>query len=478
MGCQTDLRILAEGLSTCKTQFKNVEFDLTPEEKKSQTESFTYKAEPEKLNSAELYNQQQRELYKVTSHDLNEFYEFYRTRNYKYKKISKCQKVVKYLLTVLDLAEFINNGIAKAHTENNEIRKNSALSKDASTYQILKSTVNNYLDILIEIKIRKDDFYISEFSHYFKKSYDELDSYSRLIITSYAIPDEMSVSFNSLYEGIPLNKFSDKKDLGFSRAACTTSFSQLADKLYTIIHIFLSNLINEFSAYFTSEAFLNNPEGECLFVIPLSMYKKFNFQRSGLTRQEIIFIDNPEDPEKTASNYSLFFKDIRVILNNYYSNISVLKNKLKEESDKNELEWFLNKYSEIYATQTEGKISHITKLCKNEAFREKLTCMLFELKTEMVEIVTAGGNPWEIEEEITTELKNFDKDTCHFIKCLCDVYFNGEQMPNLQFQRAFHFFKYLSSPDKGLSSHLKNLKTKNVKWSSSKRDLFISLLYR
>ena len=53
---QNDFRILADGLSLFPTKFKNVEYDLTPVEKKLQTNGFQFKAEPDELNSAETYN--------------------------------------------------------------------------------------------------------------------------------------------------------------------------------------------------------------------------------------------------------------------------------------------------------------------------------------------------------------------------------------------------------------------------------------
>lgn len=479
MGCQNDFRILAEGLCAFTTQFRNVEFDLTPEEKKVQTSSFAYKAEPAELNSAEVFNTEERKKHPVKSYDFDEFQAVYRTRKYKLDKMVESMNIVKYLLSVLDMAQFINEGVIKICDENKNIRKNKNLSKDDIQYQILKSTVNGYLDILLEVKTRKDDFYYSKYSHYFKKSYEELDSYSRLIMTSHAVPDEMSVSFNSLYDGIPLNKFSSQKELGVSKAVCMTSFSQFADKLYNILHIFMSNLLNEFSAYVTSDVFLNNPEKQTLLVIPLSMYKKFNFQRSGLTRQEIVFIDVFNDSAKTAVNYTSFLEEVRKGLNDFYSKTTELKSKLMAMPDDKELDWFLNRYAKQYEGTTEGRVNRIQDICKeNSAFREKLTCMLYEIKSDMVEMVTAGGNPWEVEEEVTKELKNLDRDTCHFICLLNKCYFGEKELPNAQIQRVFHLFEYQNYPIKGMSSHMKKLSAENARWASKRKDEFISLLYR
>ena len=478
MGCQNEFRILAEGLRNFITQFKNVEFDLTPEEKKTQTAAFEYKAEPKKLNSAEEYNLEVRNKYAVKSYDFDEFQVTYRTGKYKYDRMVESINIIKYLLSVLDLAEIVNNGIEKACSEAKEIRKNKNLTKDEIQYQTIKNTVNCYLDALIEVKTRKDDFYYSNYSHYFRKSYEELDSYSRLIMTGHAIPDEMSVSFNALYDGIPLNKFSAQKDLGVSKAMCMTSFSQFADKLYTIIHIFLSNLINEFSAYVTSDVFLNNPEGKANFIIPLNMYKKFNFQRSGLTRQEIVFIDIPNDPAKTAANFGNFIAEVRESLMEFHDRASKLKADMLKKPDSKELEWFLDKYAALFEGTTDGRINKIQALCKkSSAFREKLTCMLYEIQSDLVEVLTVNGNPWEIENEPTKELKNFDKDTCHFIGILCRTYFGDAEIPNAQFQRIFNLFTYRVDPIKAMCVQMKKSDW-TERWSSDRKDDFTSLLYR
>lgn len=478
MGYQNEFRILAEGLRNFITQFKNVEFDLTPEEKKTQTAAFEYKAEPKKLNSAEEYNLEVRNKYTVKSYDFDEFQAVYRTGKYKLDRMVESMNIIKYLLSVLDLAKIVNDGVEKACLEAKEIRKNKNLSKDDIQYQVIKNTVNCYLDALIEVKTRKDDFYYSSYSHYFKKSYEELDSYSRLIMTSHAVPDEMSVSFNALYDGIPLNKFSSQKELGVSKAVCMTSFSQFADKLYTIIHIFLSNLLDEFSAYVTPELFLNNPEGKATFIIPLNMYKKFNFQHSGLTRQEIVFIDIPNDPAKTASNFSNFIDEVRECLLEFHERASTLKTELMKNPDTKELEWFLDKFAAAFEGTTDGRITKIQALCKkSSAFREKLTCMIYELQTELVEVLSAGGNPWELEKEVTKELKNFDKDTCHFIGILCKSYFENSEIPNAQFQRTLNLFTYRVDPIKAMCIQMKKSDWKE-RWASNRKDDFIALLYR
>ena len=478
---QNDFRILADGLSLFPTKFKNVEYDLTPVEKKLQTNGFQFKAEPDELNSAETYNNEQRKKYNVISYDFEEFLQVYTTRNFKFYKMRLCIDVIKYLYAVLDLAEFINNGITKAIKSSKEIRENRKLDKDDARYQILKNTVNDYLDILIEIKTKKDDFINSKYSHYFEQSYEELDNYSRIIITSHAIPDEMTVSFNSLYEGIPLNKFSSQKELKVSKEMCMASFSQLSDKIYMILHIFLSNLIKEFSPYITSDAFLNNPEKKTLFVVPLSLYKKFNFQKSGLTRQETIFIDS-EDHEKTAANYSSFFKDVKEGLDDFYNQADQLRKKLSSEKDDKQIEWLFDSFTKRFNQTTFGQINKLQEKCKeNPGFREKITNLMFEGRKEIVEMVTANGDPWSgvyEEKEVTTDLKNSDKDVCHFLWEICRGYFGETGIPCTQLQRFFHLFCYQTQPIKGISTYMKKFGTKEVKWASSRKDQLLKILYR
>ncbi len=478
MGCQNDFRILAEGLRLYVTRFRNVEFDLTPEEKKEKTNSFTYKAEPDKLNSAELYNQEEREKYPVISYDFDEFAAAYRTRNFKFDKMDHSIKVVNYLDSVLDLAEIINNGIKKVLETNDQILLKHNNERDKAQYQILKNTVNGYLDILLEIKARKDDFTNSPYVHYFENSYSELDSYSRLIITSHSIPDEMSVSFNSLYMGIPLNKFSEQKSMGVSKSFCMANFAQLAEKMYRIIHIFFSNLINEFSAYVTPELFLNNPEKEALIVIPLNMYKKFNFQHSGLHRQEVVFIDN-KDPAKTAANYSQFIEEVRDGLKTFMENARKLKASLSTMKDDREIEFLMEKYANFYKNTTDGRISKLQDTChKNSGFREKLTSLMYEIRSEIVEIATLNENPWEIKIDSTKENKSFDKDCCHYVSEICRCYFGDKEMPTVQLQRFIHLFTYQVTPIKAMCNHMKNCATKDVKWASKDKDKILKVLYR
>ena len=478
---QNTFRILAEGLSLFQTKFKNVEYDLTPEEKKLQTNGFQFKAEPDELNTAEKYNSEQRKKYNVISYDFEEFLQVYTTRNFKFYKMSHCINVIKYLYSVLDLAEFINNGIKKAIKTTKEIKANRKLDKNDADYQILKNTVNDYLDILIEIKTKKDDFINSDYVHYFKQSYNELDNYSRIIMTTHAIPDEMTVSFNSLYDGIPLNKFSTQKELKVTKDMCMASFSQLSEKIYMILHIFLSNLIKEFSPYITSDAFLNNPEKKALFVVPLSLYKKFNFQKSGLTRQETIFIDS-EDHAKSAANYDSFFKDVKEGLDDFYNQANQLKKKLSSEKDDRQLEWIFDYFTKKFEKTTFGQINKLQEKCRsNPGFREKITNLMFEARKEIVEMVTANGDPWsEVYEEndITTDLKNTDKDVCHFLWEIFRGYFGEETIPSTQLQRFFHLFCYQTQPIKGISTYMKKFETKEVKWASSRKDLLLKILYR
>ncbi len=103
--------------------------------------------------------------------------------------------------------------------------------------------------------------------------------------------------------------------------------------------------------------------------------------------------------------------------------------------------------------------------------------MLYEIQSDLVEVLTVNGNPWEIENEPTKELKNFDKDTCHFIGILCRTYFGDAEIPNAQFQRIFNLFTYRVDPIKAMCVQMKKSDW-TERWSSDRKDDFTSLLYR
>ena len=85
---------------------------------------------------------------------------------------------------------------------------------------------------------------------------------------------------------------------------------KVEEKLIAIMGSFIRFLENQFSYYVTSDSFLNNPAGKTLFVIPMSMYRKFNFKNSGLYKSEQ-FIFLLEEPVKMAGKNLEFIGIVR-----------------------------------------------------------------------------------------------------------------------------------------------------------------------
>ena len=303
------IKILGTGLSYIKTNYKNVILDIDQAEKEQKADSYTFTAEGFIPNSAEKYNLSLRSQYQVQSIAPSELTHLIRTRKFSFSYANQILKTAEMLIKVLDLAKDINSKLTEIVKTEKRIKRDTNLQTEDKDFQIAKTVVNNYIEILLDIKTRISDLNTSECNHCIYRAYTGLDTRVRSMLETSFIPDELAEDFNRLYENYPLHKFSTAKQEGLSKTTTLMKFKELSTRLYTAaLKPFLTELMEIYYYFVTPEAFLNNPVGKTLFVIPMSFYKKFNFAKSGLTREEVVFIDSSRSMEKNTKALAEFYE--------------------------------------------------------------------------------------------------------------------------------------------------------------------------
>ena len=465
------IKILGLGLSHCENSFKNVQIDINPSEKNGTSDSFAYAGEEFKPNSAEESNLKLRNNFQIQSFYASELSKHIRTRNYAYKHTVHIINITEYLLKVLELAIDVNNKLDSIVKKTKNIKHSNKISKEDKEYQIVKTSVGIYIDILLEIKARISDLESSKYKNRITRTNSNLDTTIRSMLTTAYIPDEMAESFNNLYEMIPLNKFSDAKSKGLSKITTFELFKDFSLRLYSsAIKPFLSDLMEEFSYYVTPDTYLNNAKMKAILVVPISIYKKFNFSKSGLTREEVVFIESRNNMEKTVANLAQFYSELSEAMNCMYNKALDQKNTLFSEKDKHEVEWLVEAYMKKYASQKIGNIKSIKLMLKNDFFREKFTVLLYELRPDLLtDILTAGGDPWEIREEYTTDQYSLDFETVTYLYYLLKLAFGDKRFP-AQYSHLARFLKLLSyngTPERSVGRLFRNLKAGKADWSNT-----------
>ena len=464
------IKLLGLGLSHVENSYKNIQIDLKPEERNSGNSSFAFEGEEFKPNSAEEYNLSQRKLYQVRSFAAEDLTLYIRTRNMAYSHALKVLKTAEYLISILELAKDINEMVSSIIKTTRSIKQNNKISKEDRSYQIAKNAVCTYIDILLEIKARITDLENSRCNHFIARTYSNLDTRVQTMLKTYYIPDELSENFNNLYENYPLYKFSMAKAEGISRSAMQVKFEDLAERLYfAAIHPFLSELLEEYSYFITPDTFLNNPHKEALFVVPMSIYKKLNFMRSGLTREEIIFLETKNDMEKTTHNLGIFYDELLTAMTCMYEKVKIEKNKLFNTKDKGESEWVVDAFLKKFCHSTLGNIRCIQTLLKDDFFREKFTVLLYDLRPDLlVDMLTLQQDPWEITRDIRED-NALDVETAVYLYHLLMYSFEKNDYSNLRSQMArfLNLFSYNNFPDKSLARYMRKVRDGELTWADS-----------
>ena len=464
------IKILGSGLSYFKAAYKNVTLDIDQDEKDAKADSYTFSAEGFIPNSAEKYNLDLRAKYQVQCFDPSELTHFIRTRKFAYFYVQQILKAAEMLIKVLDLAKDINSVLGEIIKNEKRMKKDSKLQGEDKDFQIAKMLVNYYIEILLNIKTRISDINTSECNHCVFRAYTGLDTRVRSMLETSYIPDELAEDFNRLYENYPLHKFSNAKEEGLSRTTTLMKFKEFSTRLYSAaIKPFLTELMEIYYYFVTPEDFLNNPAGKTLFVIPMSFYKKFNFAKSGLTREEVVFIDSSRSMEKNIKNLAVFYDELSAAMNCTYEKVKEQKLALFNSKDKYEIEWVIKKYEEKFCTKTEGNLKSVQEMLKNAFFREKFTLLVYELRPDLVvDMLTMEQNPWDYTREVTED-DELDTETTVYLHHLLEVCFGDKKFPSQRIQliRLLHIFSYNDKPEKSYSRYVEHIKEGKLTWADS-----------
>ena len=464
------IKILGSGLSCIKTNYKNVILDIEQAEKEQKADSYTFSAEGFIPNSAEKYNLSLRSQYQVQSIAPSELTHLIRTRKFSFSYASLILKTAEMLIKVLDLAKDINSKLAEIVKAEKRIKRDTNLQTEDKDFQIAKTVVNNYIEILLDIKTRISDLNTSECNHCIYRAYTGLDTRVRSMLETSFIPDELAEDFNRLYENYRLHKFSTAKQDGLSKTTTLMKFKDLSTRLYSAaLKPFLTELMEIYYYFVTPEAFLNNPVGKTLFVIPMSFYKKFNFAKSGLTREEVVFIDSSKSMEKNTKSLAAFYDELYASMNCMYDKITEQKHELFSSKDKYEIEAVIKKYEEYFCTKTEGNLKSVQEMLKNAFFREKFTLLVYELRPDLVvDILTINQNPWEITRDITED-DELDRETTVYLHHLLQLCFGNKKFPSQRIQliRLLHIFSYNDKPEKSYSRYVSCIQKGTLSWADS-----------
>ena len=193
---------------------------------------------------AEKYNLELRKSCEMQYFPVEELIHKVRTRDMACAYAENLSKVVAYLTAVMELANDVNNQLKVVIKNTKSIKHNSTLSKEEKTFEIAKSSVSSYVDILVEIKARIIDLENSDCNYNIQRTYTNLDTQVKTMMETTFIPDELAENFNMLYENYPLRKFSNAKDEGLSRTTTEDRFIDFSKRLYyAAIKLFIFELL-------------------------------------------------------------------------------------------------------------------------------------------------------------------------------------------------------------------------------------------
>lgn len=204
---------------------------------------------------------------------------------------------------------------------------------------------------------------------------------------------------------------------------------------------------NEFSYFVTSEKFLSNPTGEVLFALPYSLYKRFDFDCSGLIANER-FIFAQDNPKKFAGQKHEFYSEVKTELENVLESATEIKLNLLQKPDEFLLEKLIKKFETEFARQTCGKLNKIKRLITNLEFREKLTAYFFEFQPNLMKNSENNKTIWSKDEP---PKKSDAKDACYFFYLLCKRHFSNERIGLTEFSRLVNLYPSQLSPRSILS---------------------------
>ena len=369
-------KIVVGGLTFAKTSYAKV--------KASETNVIDFLAGNHIQLDSEQTNLEGQKQVKVTSYPVEELPFIYKTQKFMLWKTRRIIEAAEYLLQVLRLAKKIAVKIQLAEADNE---------------------AGKYIDILLEIATDKDDIVSARLCH------GAQDAYTKLIQT------------------IPNNFQADTTTAEEQNKSCSSA-------VFSCILKFLRGLEKEFSYFVISEKFLNNSTEETTFVLPCSLYKRFDFNCGRLTANEC-FNFAQVNPKKFAEQKREFYSEVETELENLLEMATEIKVHLMQKPDELLLEKTIGKFETTFAGQTCGKLTKIKRLLINLEFRDKLTEYFCEFQPKLIEESENGKNIWNTDKPI----KSSDaKDACYFFHVLCKRYFENERIGLTEFSRLANLY--------------------------------------
>lgn len=456
---ENPVRILAQGLTDSKNAFRNIDFDLPFLEMKqlSQLEE-SFHLEQKEYNSAEIFNQNKRDQFgTVKSYTLKEILKVYQTKRFKLFKIEQVLSVSGYLLKVLKFIEIIDNTLVQIDWAARAVSKRKDF-KDKKEKEFVRSvTVLEMLfDLFSSIILMNSDLQSDINNVELENAINEMKENIRLPLSIHYVPDGLVSKISAIFPNLPLSKFSElEKNRGKNLLPkAWNDVFLLEEKLYRIIFMFVENLKNQFSYYVTPEQFLNNPLGKTIFVIPMSMYKLFNFSNSGLYRKEIVNYGNISKAEISRRNRD-FLSTVSDVFSKVHAEAEKVKEELEKEADDFDALTFLELFEKQHPVE---KTKKVKRFLSDPVVNERVTTMMRVTRSDMLTAAKKGtSDPWFTTRASTIEVKNTDKDTLYFLLELFSLYPCGlKKFPQSEIWRIFNLFSYSKLINKSMNYHVKN----------------------
>lgn len=478
MFCGSPIKILAQGYTAKISAFRNIVSDIPFLERKAEEASLKkFCVEQNVFNSAESFNQIIREKYSsLPCYSFPDFLSAYLTTSFINYKLTEISSVSEYLLKIISVIESVLTGFICVRNEalkamSDEKIKSEELREFIRTKNMIHGLVSLFPDVLCAASDLENDKNNIEVP----KVIYEMKEFLRLSFAARHIPDEVVPSLNSIFPAIPLSCASEFEYCNNSNYMCHlySDYRQIEDRIMQDYTFFVKSLLNQFSFYVTPENFLNNPVGRTIFVIPMSMYRKFCFQNSGLYKNEL-----PQYVGTSADNIlhkqSDFLKELKTAFSDIYEQsekVLFRKTVIREEfTIRTLIELYLKKHPV-------DKLSKIQTFIQSPIVFEKMTEMIWKNYKDMIEFVRAEKDPWA-EEPIPVN-KERDRDIVYFLLRLYDLYPESlSRFPQAEFLRFFNIFNYSKQPVKCMNAHVRKYYEGKYKVSKNYEKDFGAILKR
>ena len=449
------VKILAQGYTSKINSFKDIDFDISFLEKKSEEQRENeFHLEQETFNSAELYNKSLRDMSgTLPCYSFLDVKSTFSTTTFITYKFSEIRSVSEYLLKVLSVIDSVLTGFI-------QVRKSSMLSLTSEQhvseamreFERSKHVIHGLMSLFSDVLCTASDLEYDKNNIRIDKIIYEVKEFLRLSVAVRYIPDEAVPDINSIFPAVTLFRASEIPCSGYINdlSLLYTDFRRIEERLMQVLTFFVKGLLNQFSFYVTPESFLNNPMGRTIFVVPMSLYKQFGFQNSGLYKMECPQYEG-FSLDYIIRKQSSFLNELKTIFGDIYEQ----SEKLLFESHGITNEFcicdFINMYLKKHPSE---RFDRIQTFVKSPIVFEKLTEVLLKNYSDMIMEAKSGNNPW-IPKYHSTD-KHRDKDLVYFLLRLYDLNPCGhKRFPQSELLRLFNIFSYSNQPVKCMNAHVR-----------------------